>query len=254
MWLMFCSTLLSYGCVQTLLYVGAHPDDETFFAGGTIAKYAEQGTRVAVACATRGERGATADLCSIEELPKIREAELRDAMHILGVEDVRLLPYEDQKLAEAPLEEIRRQLVEVIRTTRPQIVITFDPNGANLHTDHMAISRFTSDALAAVADDRWYPELGPAHTIERLLWQPPTVIFRYPEETNLQIEPGIDFLIDTSRWSAQKAGAIRAYRTQRLGRLFFDDANGRRTFGTEAFRVGWGARPKRVPAGDLFAA
>lgn len=233
--------------------MGAHPDDETFFAAGTIAKYAEEGTRVAVACATRGERGATANLCSIEDLPKIREAELRDAMNILGVEDLHILPYQDQKLTEAPVEEIRQELVRVIRATRPQIVITFDPNGANLHTDHMAISRFTSDALAAAADKRWYQELGVAHAIERLLWQPPTVIFRYPKETDLHIEPGIDFLIDTSRWSAQKAAAIRAYRTQRLGRLFFEDANGRRTFSTEAFRVAWGQRPKSVPADDLFA-
>ncbi len=239
--------------MRRLLYVGAHPDDETFFAAGTIAKYAEEGTHVAVACATRGERGATADLCSIEELPKIREAELRDAMNILGVEEVYILPYEDQKLAQAPYEEIRQQLVKVIRTARPQIVITFDPNGANLHSDHMAISRFTSDALGAAADERWYRELGAAHTIERLLWQPPTVIFRYPEKTDLQKEPGIDFLIDTSRWSEKKAAAIRAHRTQRLGRLFFDDADGRRTFSTEAFRVGWGARPKSVPAQDLFA-
>ncbi len=239
--------------MRTLLFIGAHPDDETFFAAGTLAKYAEEGTRVAVACATRGERGATADLCSIEDLPRIREAELRDAMHILGVADVHILPYEDQKLAEAPVDEVRRQLVEVIRATRPQIVITFDPNGANLHTDHMAISRFTSEALAAAADERWYPELGAAHTIERLLWQPPTVIFKYPEKTDLQKEPGIDFLIDTSRWSDKKAAAIHAHRTQRLGRLFFDDADGRRTFSTEAFRVAWGARPESVPAGDLFA-
>jgi LmbE family N-acetylglucosaminyl deacetylase len=241
------------GCVRKLLIVGAHPDDETFFAGGTIAKYAAEGTRISVVCATRGERGATADLCSIAELPKVREGELRDAMQILGVAEVDLLSYEDQKLAEAPVEETRRQLVEAIRKTRPQIVMTFDPNGSNRHTDHMAISRFTSDALAAAADPRWYPELGAAHTIERLVWQPPTLIFRYPSHTDLTKEPGIDFLIDTSRWSEKKAAAIRAYRTQRLDRLFFDDPDGRRTFSTEAFRVGWGLRPKSVPADDLFA-
>jgi LmbE family N-acetylglucosaminyl deacetylase len=131
--------------------------------------------------------------------------------------------------------------------------MTFDPNGSNRHTDHMAISRFTSDALAAAADPRWYPELGAAHTIERLVWQPPTLIFRYPSHTDLTKEPGIDFLIDTSRWSEKKAAAIRAYRTQRLDRLFFDDPDGRRTFSTEAFRVAWGLRPKSVPADDLFA-
>ena|SRR5438270_386833 len=239
--------------MRTLLFAGAHADDETFFAAGTIAKYAEEGTRVSVVCATRGERGSTADLCTIEELPRVREAEMRDAMHLLGVNKTYFLPYEDQKLAEANVESIRRQLVDVIRKTRPQIVITFDPSGGNQHPDHMAISRFTSDALAAATDERWYPELGVAHTIERLVWQPPAVIFRYAEGTDLPSAPGIDFLIDTSRWSEKKAAAIRAHRTQRLGRLFFDDPNGRRTFAMEAFRMGWGPHPKSVPASDLFA-
>jgi N-acetylglucosamine malate deacetylase 2 len=239
--------------MRTLLFAGAHPDDETFFGAGTIAKYAAEGAHLSVVCATRGERGSTADLCTIEELPRVREAEMRDAMRILGVKETYFLPYEDQKLGEASIEEIRRQLIEVIRKTRPQIVITFDPNGANQHPDHMAISRFTSDAVAAAADERWYPEFGTAHRIERLLWQPPTVIFRYAEGTDLPNEPGIDFLIDTTRWSEKKAEAIRAHRTQRLGRLFFDDANGRRTFSTEAFRLAWGQRPKVIPADDLFA-
>lgn len=238
---------------RTLLFVGAHPDDETFFAAGTIAKCVEEGARVAVVCATRGERGPTADLCTIEELPRVREQELRDAMKILGVEGLYFLPYEDQKLAEAPMGEIRRQLIEVIRKERPQIAITFDPNGANQHPDHMAISRFASDALAAAADERWFPELGSPHYIDRLLWQPPTVIFRYPESALLPNEPGIDFLIDTARWAEKKRAAISAHRTQRLGRLFFDDPNGARTFDQEAFRVAWGSRPKSVPAGDLFA-
>ncbi len=239
--------------MRTLLFIGAHPDDETFFAAGTIAKYVSEGTRVSVVCATRGERGATADLCSIEELPGVREAEMRDAMQVLGVAEIYFLPYEDQKLADAPLPEIREHLVAAIRKERPQILITFDPNGANQHADHMAISRFTSDAVAAAADGRWYPDAGDPHRVDRLLWQPPTVIFRYPENADLPYEPGIDFLINTGPWSGQKTAAIRAHRTQRLGRLFFDDLQGRRTFAKEAFRLAWGPRPKKVPADDLFA-
>lgn len=239
--------------MRKLLFVGAHPDDETFFAAGTLARYAEEGARISVVSATRGERGSTADLCTIEELPRVREAEMREAMEILGVQGLYFLPYEDQKLAEAPLQDIRRQLIEIIRTERPQVLITFDPQGANQHPDHMAIGRFALDAVSAAADVRWFPEAGAPHVVDRVLWQPPTVIFRYPEGTDFPNEPGIDFLIDTSRWSARKAAAIRAYGTQRLGRLFFDDPNGRRTFCKEAFRLAWGARPKTVPAGDLFA-
>ena len=140
-------------CVMdAILFIGAHPDDETFCAG-TMAKYVQAGVRVAVVCGTRGERGATADLCSIEELPKVREAELRRSMAIVGLEpdDVFFLPYEDQKLSKAPVEEVRRELVRIIREVQPGVVVTFDPYGNNEHTDHLAISRFAADALAAAA-------------------------------------------------------------------------------------------------------
>jgi len=241
--------------VRSLLYVGAHPDDEVFFAGGTLARYAEEGARISIICATRGERGATADLCSIEELPKVREAELIAAMQVLGVTDVHFLPYQDQKLSTAPPNEMRRHLVRLIREIKPLIVITFDPEGANQHTDHMAISRFTSDAAPAAADHRWYPELGPAHQIQRLLWQPPTILFQLPEDVDLPSQPGIDFLLDVGQWTEKKAAAIRAHRTQLpgLGKLFFDNPAGRRTFSSEAFRVASGPRPREVPADDLFA-
>lgn len=175
-------------------------------------------------------------------------------MRVLGVTNVHFLSYEDQKLAAAPPDEIRRHLVELIRQIRPQVVITFDPEGANHHTDHMAISRFCSDAVPAAADQRFYPECGPAHQVERLLWHP-TILFRLPENVDFKLEPGIDFLLDVSRWTGQKADAIRAHRTQLpgLGKLFFENPNGRRTFSKEAFRVASGPRPQAVPADDLFA-
>src|SRR5947209_2875050 len=96
---------------RSLLICGAHPDDETYFAG-SMAKYVSESARVSILCGTRGERGATADLCTIEQLPQVREAELRDSMRILGLDaaDVRFLPYEDQKLAQVPLDEVRREI------------------------------------------------------------------------------------------------------------------------------------------------
>ncbi len=184
----------------------------------------------------------------------MREGELIAAMQALGITDIHFLPYEDQKLSTAPPDEIRKHLVGIIRQVKPQIAITFDPEGANQHTDHMAISRFSSDAVSAAADGRFYPELGPAHQIERLLWHP-TILFRLPEDVHLQSEAGIDFLLDVSRWTEKKADAIRAHRTQLpgLGKLFFENPNGRRTFSKEAFRVAWGPRPQTIPADDLFA-
>src|SRR5215510_12363559 len=101
--------------MRSLLILVAHPDDESFFAAGTMAKYAEDGVRMAIVCGTRGERGATSNLCSVEELPRVREAELREAARLLGVDDVELLPYEDQKLGAAPAEAVRRHIVQAIR-------------------------------------------------------------------------------------------------------------------------------------------
>src|SRR5262249_31822661 len=127
-------------CAFVLLL--AHPDDESFFAAGTIARHVAEGTRVGLVCATRGERGATSDLCTIEELPRVREAELREAARILGIHELDILPFQDQQLAKAPVDEVRRSAVRMIRRMRPDTVFTFDPEGANQHTDHIAISRF----------------------------------------------------------------------------------------------------------------
>src|SRR5580692_12948243 len=87
------------GIVAGLLFLLAHPDDETFIAGGTIAKYAAAGVEIGVVCATRGERGKTGDICSRDDLARVREAEVRDAAQILGIRRVDILSYEDQMLA-----------------------------------------------------------------------------------------------------------------------------------------------------------
>ena len=158
---------------RALALLLAHPDDESFFAAGTIAKCVAEGVRVGLLCATRGERGATSDLCSINELPAVREEELREAARILGIHEIDLLPYEDQQLASAPMEEMRRAVVRTLRRLRPEVVFTFDPDGSNQHTDHIAISRFAMDGIAAAGDARWYPEEGAAHTVDRVLWPSP---------------------------------------------------------------------------------
>lgn len=240
---------------QSLLICGAHPDDETFFAG-TMAKYISEGVRVAVICGTRGERGATANLCTIEELPGIREGELRDSMRIVGLDpcDVHFLPYEDQKLLDAPLDEARQQIVQVIRSLRPKVVVGFDLHGNNGHPDHVAMSRFTSDALAAAGDPRWYPETGPPFNVPRLLWAPPIRPWTLAPGTQLRDHRGVDFLIDTKRWADRKSEAIRAYRTQLPGikTLYFERGSPEFTLYQETFRIASGPRPAVLPSGDLF--
>jgi LmbE family N-acetylglucosaminyl deacetylase len=185
----------------------------------------------------------------------VREAELRRAAEILGIESLDLLGYRDKQLASAPAAEVRAKLVRLLRMRRPQVVITFDPNGSNNHTDHVAISRFTSDAVQAASDERFFPEAGAAHRAERLLWTTPTPCWELALKQRPWEEPGVDFLIDVSRWWRRKEAALRAHRSQisNTARLFFDPPDAERRLSLEAFRLAWGVRPPGAPAADLWA-
>lgn len=241
---------------RIILCVFAHPDDESFMAAGVACKYAEEGARVALVTATLGEEGGAGDppVCTKEELPAVREAELRRAVEMLGIDSLELLGYRDKQLASAPVAEVREKLVRLLRRQRPQVVITFDPNGSNAHTDHVAISRFTSDAVQAAADARFFPEAGAAHHIGRLLWTTPTPCWELALKEKPEEEPGVDFLIDVGRWWRRKEGALRAHRSQlkNTARLFFDPPDTERRLSLEAFRLAWGARPAGRPASDLW--
>lgn len=238
----------------TLLFSFAHPDDESFSGAGTAMKYAEAGVRSILVTATLGERGKVGDppVCAVEELPACRERELRTAVDIIGIADLHLLGYRDRELVEAPPGAVRRALVAVIRDERPAIVLTFDPNGFNVHPDHIAISRFTSDAIAAAADPRWMPELGAAYAVPRLLWTPVPA----PWETGAfdPSVPGNDFIVDIAAWQARKAAALRAHRSQHLSidRCFFNRPDVDRILAAETWRQAWGPPFKR-PAADIFA-
>lgn len=221
-----------------------------------MAKYIHEGARVCVLCGTRGERGNTGDLCTIPELPAVRERELRNSMQVLGLadEDVYFLPYEDQKLHLAQLDEVRAQIVAVIRKVRPQVVVTFDPHGANGHTDHVAISRFVSDAVPAAGDERCCADGGEPWTVSRLLWQPPHLPWRLPKGSDVRKCFGVDFLIDTSPFADLKRRAILEHKTQLPGLeyLFFGEGSPELTLNEEVFRLGWGPRPLVAPGPDLF--
>jgi LmbE family N-acetylglucosaminyl deacetylase len=240
-----------------LLLVFAHPDDESVFAAGTVAKCVAAGGHVALCTATPGERGRVGapPVCDPADLGRVRQQELVEACRELGIGTLRLLGYQDRALAVAPAETIRRQLVEVIRAMRPQVVITFEPNGSNLHPDHVAISRFASDAVAAAADARWFPELGDSHAVTRVLWTLPVRPWELLRRGDPSAEPGVDFVIDIRPWSARKVVALRAHRSQHLGleRIFFSKPDVDRLLGVELFRLASGPTPVTRPAGDVFA-
>src|SRR5512136_839916 len=169
---------------QTLLALFAHPDDEAFGTGGTIAHYATDGTCVTLVCATRGEVGEIAEGTGAtpQTLGEVRENELRCAAETMGVREVIFLGYRDSGMAgtpenqhpqafvNAPAEEVVRQLVEIIRRVRPEVVVTFEPHGGYGHPDHIAIHNYTVAAFHAAADGARYPDLGAPWQAERLFY------------------------------------------------------------------------------------
>ena len=138
-----------------LMCVLAHPDDESLGMGGTLAKYAAEEIETYLVTATRGERGWFGDekeYPGLEALGKIREAELLNATKELGICDVKFLDYIDGDLDQADPAEAVAKIVSHLRRVRPDVVITFDPNGAYGHPDHIAICQFTTAAVLAAAD------------------------------------------------------------------------------------------------------
>ncbi len=167
---------------KTLIFVGAHPDDETFGIGGTLAQYADVGVRVYYACATRGEVGSAGPehAQGYTTLGDTRWTELKCAAQILGLADVIHLGYRDsgmpgsddnkhpEALAAAPLGQVTGRVTKVIRELKPEVVITFDPIGGYRHPDHIAIHNATVKAFHAASDPRQYPEAGPAFQPQKL--------------------------------------------------------------------------------------
>lgn len=239
-----------------LLFSFAHPDDESFCGAGTAMTYAAAGARIVLVTATRGERGKVGDppVCAPEAIAAVREQELREAARIIGFDEVHVLDYRDRELADAPPDAIRRTLVSLLRRIRPTVVFTFDPNGYNTHPDHVAISRFTSDAVVAAADPRWYPDEGSPHRVARLLWTSPFAPWSLTDGDTPEARAGADFVIDVSAWRRERMAALRAHRTQHLSvnRHFFDRADVDRILGVEIWRHAWGPPIARTPSPDLL--
>jgi LmbE family N-acetylglucosaminyl deacetylase len=138
-----------------LMCVLAHPDDESLGNGGTLAKYAAEGIETFLVTATRGEhgwQGAAADYPGPDALGATREAELRAAAEVLGLREVQFLDYIDGQLDQAAPSEAIAKIAAHLRRVRPQVVLTFGPEGAYGHPDHIAISQFTTAAIMAAAD------------------------------------------------------------------------------------------------------
>lgn len=151
-----------------LLAILAHPDDETLGVGPTLAKYAAEGVEIFLLTATRGQSGRFRGIRQNDPrhpgpaaLAEIRESELRAAAGVLGVREVTLLDYHDQQLDRANPAEVIESLASHLRRIRPAVVVTFPPDGAYGHPDHIAISQFALSAIVAAADPASRSSTGP---------------------------------------------------------------------------------------------
>lgn len=157
-----------------LMCILAHPDDESLGTGGILAKYAAEGVETYLVTATRGERGwfgYEAEYPGLEELGRIREAELYAAAKVLGLREVSFLDYIDGDLDQADPVQAINKIVAHLRRVRPQVVATFDPTGAYGHPDHIAICQFATAAIVAAADPDYDKTQGrPPHRVSKLYY------------------------------------------------------------------------------------
>lgn len=186
-----------------VMVVIPHPDDAESRMAGTVARWTLEGKDVIYVVCTNGDKGTSDPNMTPEELARIREQEQLAAAKILGVREVVFLRYPDQSLEDTP--EFRKEIVQLIRTYKPDTVVTVDPHRRYLdHRDHRITARVTIEAVFPYAGSTYsYPDL-----LEKGL-QPhrvKEVLFCGTEEPNYYID--ITDTIDI------KVAALRCHRSQ----------------------------------------
>jgi LmbE family N-acetylglucosaminyl deacetylase len=218
---------------RTLVAIFAHPDDEAFGTGGTLTKYAREGVDVHLIMATRGEAGRIANpAISLNNQPlgSLRERELRCACEHYGLKQLHFLGYIDGQTPLAPLSEAVFKLVQLLRQLKPQVVMSFGPEGIYGHFDHLVVHRWVTAAVALAAEAERWPEAGPVHRVAKLYYRAmpqeqvermkerfgrtavamdgiPFPFVGYPEEQ-------ITTVINTRQYAWIKARAIRCHASQ----------------------------------------
>ena len=200
---------------ETLLCVVAHPDDETLFAGGTLAMLSERGVAVHILSATRGEGGEVGDppICTREELGHVREAELRCAAAALGARSVEFLGYVDPFSAsldevfpfEADPREFEGRLIEIVDRLRPGVVLTHGSQGEYGHLGHLLVHRTVATAHRAIRASSFSP-LPAFYTFSAVI---PGI-----EDPGFNAADCAHVIVDVTPWLAAKSAAAACHRTQ----------------------------------------
>jgi len=212
----------------SLLAIFAHPDDEVFRCGGTLALLAQRGVRVHVLCATRGEAGVPG--MTAQQAGQVRERELRCSCRALGIEPPRFLDYRDGTLVQVDEEQAVAQVTRIARELHPQVLLTWPPDGVSGHPDHMAVSRWTDAAFRRVTDPVALYHLVVPRSLAEAMGM--SHLHAVPDEA-------VTLAVDVSAVWEIKMAAIRCHRTQMDGSpiLRASEERQRLFLGTEHFRL-----------------
>lgn len=192
-----------------LLLIVPHPDDEVYGAAGTIMAFVEAGHTVGLVTLTRGEKGRSLGLAdSPAALAELRAAELRACLDVLGVQEHLHLTYPDGGLRDVDLGELTRVAADAIGAYRPEIVLTFPPNGANGHPDHVRTHLAVKGAWDALPEAE-RPEL----------WYYAGIPPEDPKLLEAYLPPNLER--DASPYLARKLRAIACHRSQALSTVDF---------------------------------
>jgi N-acetyl-1-D-myo-inositol-2-amino-2-deoxy-alpha-D-glucopyranoside deacetylase len=269
---------------RSVLFVHAHPDDESIGTGATMAKYAAQGARVTLVTCTLGEYGeivppGLADLAWDREdrLGAYRITELDAAMRELGVADHRFLGgpgrYHDSGMMgsasnaepgvfwQADVDEAAALLAEVVREVRPQVLVTYDEFGGYGHPDHIQAHRVAMRAFELTGKrGKFYATAMPRRVLEAASVLPEDSWFIRASDADLSVgvpDDEVTTSIEASRYLEVKIAAMRAHETQiTVDGKFYALSNeiGHRVLATEYYTLLAGARGAGDPyESDLFA-
>jgi LmbE family N-acetylglucosaminyl deacetylase len=211
---------------RRLLAIFAHPDDESLACGGTLAWCAARGVRVSLLCVTRGELGQRAPGSSDETIPlgTIRGGELHAAAERLGIDEVILFNHPDGSLNGVDEAQFRNEMVVAIRHLRPDVVITFGPDGLYWHPDHVTVHERVTEAveqLGASAPALFYVVFPPGvmrrvvETARANPDAPPDVsLWSLDPDAFGACAPAATLVVDASAYTRRKIDALRCHRTQ----------------------------------------
>jgi LmbE family N-acetylglucosaminyl deacetylase len=191
---------------RRILGIFAHPDDETFLAGGTLAKYADAGWEVSVLCATRGEAGRRGDYekenLSAGEFALVRQREMEKACRVIGVRKPLFMKCADGRVAKDCRNSAKAIIVRFLRKWKPDVIITFGPDGVSGHTDHVAIGGIATAAAREAGIRSLYYVLR-SESLSTCC------------EPEVPVSPPpVTTVIDVSGFGERKLRAMRCYRSQ----------------------------------------